>query len=281
MKGFVDMNNDCRFLIIGGDDRYVELEKMLVSSKNVLLFSNDASDKEIFSEIEKSSVIILPIPLTRDGEFLFLKNCPERQIRICDVLKKCAKKPVFAGAVPKNILNVFNNIHDFCLSKSFALENAVLTAEAAVSTVINSNQKSIYHSKILIIGFGKIGSVLTKYLVCMGAEVFVLARNDNALNLAQKMGAVPIKIGSKSVDLSRFDYVINTAPAFVLSEDELKTKSDDMLYFELASAPFGIDENIAKKLNFNIYKAPRLPGRYSSKSAAKIILNEIMSGLDN
>ena len=71
------------FSVIGGDRRNVELAKMLARDGNkVLIFGLDNVDKKDFlynniemcntleEAISQSNIVIGPIPLTRDGEYL-------------------------------------------------------------------------------------------------------------------------------------------------------------------------------------------------------------------
>ena len=73
--------------------------------------------------------------------------------------------------------------------------------------------------------------------------------------------------------LEEYDIIINTVPARVL-EKSINTARKDCYILELASAPYGLDQEYAKEFNYEM--GASLPGKVSPESAGLEILNCIL-----
>lgn len=265
------------YCIIGGDERYVYLSELLSGKCKTAMLScpSQNSTENIDLLIATSDVVILPIPLTRDGLRLNVAHFPEREVNLKAILNQAKNKKVFAGAVSLDILKDYPNITDFAKSEGFAYKNAVLTAEGCLSKMIELADKSIMNSNTLILGFGRIAKIMAKYLKQLGSDVTIIARNEKSLAQAHCSFFKTLVLTISTIDLAKYDYIINTIPHLVLKEDSLKTANKSALIIDLASAPGGIDFTAADKLNLSTAHLLNLPGIYCPKTAAELILEEI------
>lgn len=143
----------------------------------------------------------------------------------------------------------------------YAIENAALTAEGAVELVMRRSDKALAGQSVLVVGYGRIGSLLAGKLAALGAHVTVAARSASAR-------ATALASGHNSVDINSlpgsYDIVLNTVPAPILSGS-----CGASLCLDLASAPGGWSDDTP------VLKAPGLPGLYAPRSGADVIANAI------
>ena len=152
---------------------------------------------------------------------------------------------------------------DYYQDETLLMENARITAEAALFEVMNLLPCTVYDCRCLVAGFGRIGKALTARLLGLGAAVTVAARKEKDREAAQKMGAQAV---SFTKPLPPCDVIFNTVPAPVFSSDLLPC-GKNILYVELASSP-GLDR---APDGIKILKAASLPGKYAPDTAGRAI----------
>ena len=69
--------------------------------------------------------------------------------------------------------------------------------------------------------------------------------------------------------ISDFDYIFSTVPARVFEEHHIRDMKKSVVYFELASAPYGCDKSLFEKCDKKYIMGNALPGRYCAKSWAE------------
>ena len=72
--------------------------------------------------------------------------------------------------------------------------------------------------------------------------------------------------------MSQVDAVVNTIPAPVLGEKEICSLKKDAVILDIASAPGGCDSDCCRKYDVPYKLALGLPGIYSPKTSAQILL---------
>ena len=149
----------------------------------------------------------------------------------------------------------------YYLDPQFNAENALLTAEAALSLLMRRSPDHIAGMRVLVAGYGRIGSRLADLLRGLGAEVTVAARSGEARSLARLRGHNSVDINNIS---GTFDAVLNTVPAPVLTGDYGKA-----VCLDLASAPGGWSDGTLAA------RCPGLPGLYAPRSAANLMAEAI------
>lgn len=278
------------FTIIGGDLRIIKLAKMLANDGNkVFTFGMEQSDELkkckdiIFCEklteaVKQSEIIIGPIPFSSNGKEI---NTPfsERQISIREFMHVINAKVLIAGSITPEVYELANDeyieIIDIMKREELAVLNTIATAEGTIEILIANTNKIIHGSKILILGFGRIGKVLARKLAGLTAKVTCAARKDEDLAWIKAYGHMETNINAIGENLSEYDVIINTVPHLVLTEEKLKYVKEDCLLVDLASNPGGIDKRVAKDKNLKLIWALALPGKVAPVTTAKFIKDTV------
>ena len=167
---------------------------------------------------------------------------------------------------------------DYARDETLALENAELTAEAALPPLLARLPCPLRGSRILILGFGRIGKRLAWKLHTLGAAVTVAARRPEALALARILGLQAEPLGPQLQGLAVYDAVVNTVPAPVICDVQLSAIRPDAALLELASLPGGFCPAAAERAGY--LAARGLPGVYAPEAAAAVIRRTIFRELD-
>ena len=135
---------------------------------------------------------------------------------------------------------------------------------------------TINGARCLVIGYGRLGRVLTRLLAALGAKVCVSARRDEDLAWIRTIGCEGVHTEDLDAVLHRFDLIFNTVPAPVLDAHALRQIRPGVPVIELASAPGGIDLESAKALGTKTVFALSLPGKCAPVTAGRIIEESIL-----
>ena len=253
------MDSKYKAVFIGTDERFVfAAEYMKKDGMAAFVLGRDGGAEAALSHAD--AVIF---PLGQRGELAELSNgCAA----VPDIVSK-AKNAAFFGGAGIFSLVPCGRRYDLTKIETFAEKNADLTAEGVVGIMINSLPFSVCGAKVAVLGYGRIGSALAKKLCALGARVTVFARREESRAEAEKVCAA-----RDFSDFSGgFDCVINTIPAKTVDE-----KIDpDAYVIELASAPFGFDENFRAKREDKFIYAPGLPGKTAPMSAGKAVFDAV------
>ena len=251
-------------VVIGGGMKENIIASELGRHVNVMRFEKSVTNEAL----HLCDTIILPLPAT-DGEYITGTN-----IRFEDIFR-CPGKTVVGGKIPKFFANFNNdfNIIDYAANDAFAIRNAVPTAEAAISLIIDNTPFTIQGSKCLVTGFGRVGKAIAKRLGYLGADVICCLRNLSQIAQAESEGFKVVRYDN--YEKFRYDIIINTVPALIFDEQKLINISPELI-IDLASLPGGCDFEAAKKLNIKAIHALSLPGKTAPLTAAKIITETII-----
>ena len=276
--------------IIGGDLRIVYLIEMFAEEgKKVLTYlfdkyefdSKDSIDiKDIIKcnslkEFEEVNTIITSIPISKDKINI---NSPysNYSLKINELLMNLKSKTIYTGAINKDIKNIAQKeknikIIDLLENEKLSILNAIPTAEGAIKIAIEKSSKTLHGSNVLILGYGRIGKILSKMLSGIGANVYQEARKESDLAQIKACGYNEINIKDLNMYLPKFDYIFNTIPYMILNKDELDLIKKECVLIDLASNPGGINFEYAKKIGLNATLELGLPGRIAPKTAAEYI----------
>lgn len=217
---------------------------------------------------------ILPLPCGKDG----VLNSPfSAETHPFPALLASAPPglPVLAGKAGEELRSVCRRqklaLHDYFLREDFTLRNAELTAEGAVGLLLQG-ENALRDSRVLIVGFGRIGRLLAAKLTALGVEVTAAARKREDRVLAELMGcrAIPVFDAGNG----RWDAVVNTVPAPLFGAAELE-KFGDARCIELASVPYGFDFSAAAAMGKHVELASGLPGKTAPAAAAAAVRDAI------
>lgn len=157
--------------------------------------------------------------------------------------------------------------------EEYQIANAQLTAEGAVALLRPETGLSGAH--VLLLGYGRIARLLARELQKAGALVTAAARSAEQRAWAEAEGIEALPLDALSDALDRFDVIIGTIPAPVLTEPLLALVRKDALLLELASAPGGIDAAAAHERGLRYIRAPGLPAKYAPERAAAILRDAV------
>ncbi len=282
------MNKLLTFAFVGGDLRQEKVISELADDGfHIKVFG--------FSEIEKrgnihfcktagecvkgADVIVLPLPVMVRGKI----NAPfsQTEIDIREVLENAEKKAViFGGKLTDEIKSAGFRAIDYSEREELAVLNAIPTAEGAISIAMENTPYTLFESRCLVIGYGKIGKVLSADLKALGADVTATARKYSDLAWIRANGYKAVKTEEISAIADKFDIIFNTVPHIVLDFKTLAGTKKDVLIIDLASRPGGVDFEVAKELNRNTIQALSLPGKVAPETAGGIIKNTLVNILE-
>jgi len=284
-----------RYLVLGGDLRNVKLAGMLADDGNrVYSFGQDRSD-EILDDgriekctslkvaMEKAQVIIGPVPFSSNEDFI---NAPfaHNKIMIDDLMKTNKGKIFISGSIKddlkKKLDEKYMEVIDIMKRDDLAILNTIATAEGTIEVAIKNTDKILQGSRVLILGFGRVGKIVANKFSKMSAIVTCAARKVSDLAWIKAYGYNSLNINDMLYDLKEFDIIINTVPQTILKEKELKHIDAEALIIDLASSPGGIDGKMAKSMGLNFIWALALPGRIAPSSSAKFIKDTVYTILE-
>ena len=157
------------------------------------------------------------------------------------------------------------------------IPNAVPTAEGAIEIAIAETPFTIHGSKSLVLGYGKIGKILSKDLYALGAQTYVEARKYADLAMIEGHGYEPLPLDNLKDHIHEFEIIFNTIPSLILDDEILAKVKKDALIIDLASKPGGIDFDAAKSYGLKVIWALSLPGKIAPVSSGAIIKDTIMN----
>jgi len=241
--------------------------------------------------VNGADIIVLPLPYSCDGIHL---NCKfYRDIPTIDTLFRLLGSEnnaiVFGGMFNETAFETakINGIilHDYYKFEEVCIKNAVLTAEGALEIALREIKTTLQNSKVLILGYGRIGKYLAHILKALGADVSVSARKEQDLAWISSLGYHPLKteLISQPGDCNtyNFDIVFNTIPAVIIDRNSICKFPPQTVYIELASAPGGICLKSAEEYRLKVIQAPSLPGKCAPYTAGKIIKEAIENFMYN
>lgn len=221
--------------------------------------------------------VLLPVPAEREG---FL-NAPlaVQRLAMPELLAALWPGQMLCGGgfAPETSLAAVRaglTVFDLLRRRDFSVGNAAVTAEGAVSLLMEHSRRCLWGSRVLVTGWGRIASQLAPRLRALGATVTVAARKAGDRAAAEALGHRAVCFAELPSCASDFDFAVNTVPAPVLGRDSLEAMRPDVLLLELASAP-GFDREAAEDMGLRSLAAPGLPGRYAPETAARIYLDTV------
>lgn len=168
-----------------------------------------------------------------------------------------------------------NKIIDYYAREELSVLNAVPTAEGAVEIAMHELPVTVFGMKAGVVGYGRVGRVLAKLLIALGAEVTVFARAADARAWARIYGCRAADIPDLPVLAKELLCLFSTVPAPIITAKTLVALPDGALVIDLASSPGGVDLAAAEKAGVRTISALSLPGRVAPDSAGRIIAETI------
>lgn len=289
------MLDDMTILIVGGDQRYIEVTKELrrQNAQVYLAGFDELTEKIDATHVSLKDVaynqldaLLLPVSGTDQTGRIQLAPFSSVDLRVTEThLKQTPDHCTIFTGVSNDFLNQLADRTNRELIRLFtrddmAILNSIPTAEGTLSLAMNETDEIIHGSNVLILGFGRIGMTVGRLFSNVGAQVSVAARKLADLARIKEMGLQPVHMNQlDDVELS-YDIFINTIPALIIDDDVLTRIQTEALIIDLASAPGGVDFQAAKQHGMTAIHALGLPGQVAPKSAGKMIAEVLIGLLD-
>lgn len=277
-----------RYLIAGGDDRFVELAAIFErNGMDVSTFGMDKAEiKNVVNHLsleaalKNADTVICPIPFAKDVHKINTKYS-SIDIEVEDLFRRIGKeKKLLLGAInnySRELAEKYGvEYTDYYKDEGYQILNAIPTVEGALSIIINETRETLYGSRILVLGYGRIGKLLSEYLKDLKGYVHVEARKNSDLTWIKARGMKAVPMDELPLYVGKMDVIVNTVPAMMLDCRLLDLVSEEAFILDLASAPGGVDFDYAAKRGIKAVHALGIPGKVACRSAAVYIYDTIM-----
>ncbi|NLZ46042.1 MAG: dipicolinate synthase subunit DpsA [Clostridiales bacterium] len=256
------MDENTKFLVAGGDLRQIYLAKKLAQSFKVYTCGLGDTDTDI-SKLKGIDVLVLPIIISNNETHL---NAPfsNEQITL-ESLIPCLKEDsiVTGGRFTDEVSKIFTScgfeIVDYFKREELIIKNCIPTAEGTLQIAMEELPVTIYGSKVLILGYGRVGKATAKLFSSVGAKVAVAVRKYSDGAWCQLNGFKSLQFKDLENYLDGFDLIINTVPAKLLNANKLSLIPKNSLIIDLASKPGGVDFEVAREIGVKVIWALSIP----------------------
>ncbi len=245
------------FLIAGTDGK-------MSGCKNKLEFlghnAKCCEGEEFLNALPFYENIILPLPTVANGAVVYTgKTVAE----IRDLLRPNQK--VFFGNIPSDSFH--ENGRSYYYNEGFLIKNSGLTAQGVLKIILDNTQKDFHTLSVAVLGFGRCGKAICKLLKNCGFQVTSFSRRSESKILAQSEGLMTDDMKNIDDTIRQFDIIVNTVPFNIISENGLDKLTQENLYIETASKPYGFDILKSDIYSFRYVLGESLPGKFTPVSA--------------
>lgn len=284
--------NTKTILVAGGDLRYVYTAGMLTEhfsvyavgfSRAVMPFENVTLLESAGDELPQCDILVLPMPVSDDGVFV---NAPfgRQNLSLRGLLGAIKPGGIALGGKFGKTEKLFHESGiptvDYLEREELALLNAVPTAEGALQILLEELAYTICGTRILLLGFGRIGKRFASILHALGAKVTVASQDVAELACAEMCGCRAVPLRELTEHAGEFPVICNTIPAQILTASVLERIRSDALILDLASKPGGVDLAAAQSCSCRVVWALSLPGKTAPITAGEIIARTIFHILE-
>ena len=274
--------------VVGGDTRQIYTAKRLaelglkVSLYGFAHFGGALPAPSVASPEEGMAcdAVLLPLPCTKNGRTL---NAPFAQKELPLRELEAMTRPgavIFAGMAPeafaKTLFAKGAAVFDYYKNEALTVKNALLTAEGVLGILIEKTPVTIWRMKAAVTGYGRVSRFLCRAMKALGAEVTVYARDPAQLAAAETAGMRTERIAGLPRQADRYDAIVNTVPAPVVTEEAVRKARPDCLIVEVAGAPYGVDADACKQHGRELVRAFSLPGKTAPGTAGILIADTVV-----
>lgn len=251
-------------VVVGQDARVQAAGRQLAAMGFVLLD---------VPQLYRADYLLLPMPLEGDKEGLtnLLRAAKPGAVAFAGRVSPAAQAAARAAGV--ELLDCFER-------EDLALLNAVPTAEGCLALLMEYRPRTIWHSPILVLGYGRVGQAVARRLTALGAYTTVAARSAAQRAMALADGATSLPLDRLEEALPQFDAVVNTIPAPVLTAGRLLHLRAGALILDLASRPGGTDFAAARRQGLTALHALSLPARCAPETAGELIARAVSAMIE-
>lgn len=235
-----------------------------MTNPSICCIRRSAAISQAYTILSEKGFSVSAYP-TRNTGFLLLPvpSFPNGSAYLEELLPQMSDDVIICGG--KLNIPLLNNYWtvDFLEDPYYLAKNAAITARCAIQIV--EERVDLRDCSVLILGWGRIGKCLGKFLETKGAQVTIAARKSADLAMIQALGYKSIHIGAVDTISQQFQVIVNTVPAMILPNLSAR---DDAVILELASSP--------GMAGPNIISARGLPGIMAPEESGKLIADTFM-----
>ncbi len=242
------MKYELNFWVLGGDQRQAHLARLLAEDGHQVHTFAMAPTARLTPEpglegLGRADVVVLPLPAAGPDGQLYAPSSPV-PVPLDAVLDALSPGQLVCGgrvdaAAAARARDRGLEIVDYFAREELAVANCVPTAEGCVQLAMEHLPITVHGARVLVVGYGRVGTVTAQRFHALGAKVTVAARRCEQLAWAGAAGLGTEHIGQLAGWLCSYDLVVNTVPAPVLGEAELADLRPGCLVIDLASSPGG------------------------------------------
>ncbi len=252
-----------KFSIVGTDSRNKYLADELRADGHSVLLANKYEKPSQGSDGE---IIVLPLSMSPKANQQFVEQ----------VDGGCC---VFSSGITDRGIEVCEDKHiiytNMLSDDVFCIENAVPTAEGILQYAIEHTNGTIYGMPVCVMGYGRVGKATCRVFSAMDAEVCVVSKDDSERALAKACGLEAIELKESKKSLKDALLVINTIPALIIRDIEVRCMQKECIIIDIASGKGGVDFDSAKKLGLKAVQIKGIPGKTAPRSAAVYMKDSI------
>lgn len=278
-------------LVIGGDQRLLFLADYLKDiCKLVRTYALAGAERlqgvervgSLQEAMQRADIIVTPVPFSKDGIHLLTKD--NTTILLSDFSENLMENVIlFGGNISKTVLETAKaknvTCFDFMKMEDVALDNAITTAEGAIAEAITLSTQNVNQESCLVLGYGRCAKAISERMHSLNAKVTIAARKQEARQEALSKGYYAVPLEEIETIISKEQFIFNTIPAMVLNEKLIESMHPDAVIIDIASAPGGTDFEACKRMGIVAKLSLGIPGRYSPKTSANILLRGMVSSL--
>lgn len=282
-----------KILVMGGDLRLLYLADALKDAfHQVGTYALDGAGQlsgiERFESMESATqwadIIVTPVPFTKDGKLLLTKD--DTVVLLSDFSEQLRENTIlFGGNIASDVMEAAHqkNVHcyDFMKMEEIAVENAITTAEGAIAEAITLSTQNMNQENCLVLGYGRCAKAIAKRLQGLDAKVTIGARKEAAREDANAQGYQGVSLNELPELIYTQQFIFNTIPAMVLDAQLIDKVNPHGVIIDIASAPGGTDFEACKQNGITAKLSLGIPGRYSPKTSARILLGGIVASLEH
>lgn len=281
------MDKVIKFALAGGDMRQARLAAMLARDGHRVYVSYMEKAGEIEGaeavSVEKAfadaDCVLLPLPAL-DGAGMLNAPLSEKKISPAELLRLVpVHTPVYGGRLDKSFWETAGELglhaEDYFEREELKIANAAATAEGAVQIAMEETPAMLCSARTLVIGYGRIGRLLSAKLKAMGAHVTASARKPADMAWIKASGCAAVATSALEPILAKQDIIFNTVPGLVMDRRRLSLVKKGAVCIDLASKPGGMDFEAAAELGVKVIWALSLPGEVAPVSSGAAIRDTV------
>lgn len=269
-------------VLFGGDARQMEISRILVQhGYNVSMIGfeqievADNVKKIKTDDLHDLSIDLFVLPVSgvkKNGEveasyanepLFFTKEIADKIPESCAVMSGI-ETAALKQMTQREIIFLFER-------EDAAIHNSIPTAEGTLMIAMEQTPFTIHQSKVLVVGFGRVGMTTARLFHQVGAIVSTAVRETGKFARASEMGLNPFYMEDFPEQAGQADIVINTVPALLLTDEVIRKMKKSAIIIDLASMPGGTDFKAAEAAGIQAIHALGLPGKTAPETAGKII----------